>query len=63
MARATIEVDRHTQEYRWEAHVEAHVLTGSVPVRGTGAPQAQAAAWAQAARAVSRLVAGFEGDR
>jgi len=62
MARAEIQVTRHEAEYRWEAHIEGRVLTGSVPVRGTGGPQAQAAAWAHAARAVSRLVSSFKGD-
>ena len=65
MARAEIEVTRHGTVFRWEAHVEGRVLTGAVPVAGIerdGGRLAQAIAWRQAARAVSRLVSSFKGD-
>ena len=66
MARAEIQVTRHGAEYRWEAKIEGRILTGSVPVEGTKTQAArawaQATAWQQAARSVSRLVAGSKGD-
>ena len=66
MARAEIQVTRHEAEYRWEANIEGRVLTGSVPVEGTKTQAArawaQATAWQQAARSVSRLVSSFKGD-
>jgi hypothetical protein len=61
MARAVIQVDRHEAEFRWEAKVEGHILTGSVATAAFPAVD-RARAWVDAARAVSRLVSSFKGD-